>query len=53
MVGVQEENTKKNNGLEKLDLNDQNVPNNTKVQRKHKFPIRKVVVEVPIVFMKC
>jgi hypothetical protein len=32
MVGVQEESTKKDDDLEKLDLNDQNVPNNTKVQ---------------------
>jgi hypothetical protein len=32
MVGVQEENTKRDDGLEKSDQNDQNVPNNTKVQ---------------------
>ncbi len=32
MAGVQEENTKRDDGLEKSDLDDQNVPNNTKVQ---------------------
>jgi hypothetical protein len=31
MVGVQEENTKRDNGLEKSNLNDQNVPNNINV----------------------
>jgi hypothetical protein len=45
MVGVQEENTKRDDGLEKLELNDRNVPNNTKVQQKCKSPIRKVVVK--------
>jgi hypothetical protein len=43
MAGVQEKNTKRDDGLEKLDLNDQNVPNNIKVQQKCKSPIKKIV----------